>query len=55
MTTSGAISFSDAWKLTYDVVEGLANHRPPNLTGKANNFLTRFEHDGRPVSEGIST
>ena len=29
------VSFSDAWKSRSDVVEGLTNPRPPNLTGRA--------------------
>ena len=35
MVTRGAVNFSDAWKSRSDIVEGLTNPRPPNLTGRA--------------------
>ena len=54
ISTSGAVIFSEAWKLMFDISVGFIRPIPPSLTGRASRSLIGFEHGGRPVSEGMN-
>ena len=51
--TSGAVIFSDDWKDSDDMAEGLCIPRPQRRVGRANRALSMEEQGGRPVRAGI--